>query len=240
LGDAPQTAKDVMGLIESDGYEFVDLRFIDLPGVTQHTTFPVHNITEDTFENGLYFDGSSVRGFQGIQESDMLLLPTPRRRPTDKFRAHKTLILYCYVHDPITGESYSRDPRNVARKAEAYLASTGIADTVYMGPEAEFFIFDDVRFNSGNNGSFYNVDSVEGAWNTGREEEGGNKGYKPRTKGGYFPVPPMDHYTDLRSEMVHNLEAFGVSTQLHHHEVGSGGQGEIGIVFDTCRRSPTS
>jgi len=235
LGDAP-TAKDVLNRLKNDGFEFVDLRFIDLPGVTQHTTFPVHNINEDTFENGIYFDGSSVRGFQGIQESDMLLIPDPTTAVEDLFRARKTLIMYCYVHDPATGEAYSRDPRNIARKAEAYLASTGIADTSFMGPEAEFFIFDDVRFNSGNNGSFYNVDSVEGAWNTGRDEEGGNLGYKPRTKGGYFPVPPMDHYTDLRSEMVHNLDAFGVQTQLHHHEVGSGGQAEIGIQFDTLAR----
>ena len=232
MGDAP-TAKDVLNRLKNDGFEFVDLRFVDLPGVTQHTTFPVHNINEDTFENGIYFDGSSVRGFQGIQESDMLLIPDPSTATEDTFRARKTLMMYCYIKDPVTGESYSRDPRYVAQKAESYLASTGIADTVYMGPEAEFFIFDDVRFNSGNNGSFYNVDSVEGAWNTGREEEGGNKGYKPRTKGGYFPVPPMDHYTDLRSEMVHNLEVFGVETQLHHHEVGSGGQAEIGIVFNT-------
>jgi glutamine synthetase len=235
LGDAP-TAKDVLDRLKNDGFEFVDLRFIDLPGVTQHTTFPVHNISEDTFENGIYFDGSSVRGFQGIQESDMLLIPDPSTATEDSFRARKTLMMYCYIKDPVTGESYSRDPRYVATKAEAYLASTGLADTAFMGPEAEFFIFDDVRFDSGTRGSFYSVDSIEGAWNTGREEEGGNLGYKPRTKGGYFPVPPMDHYTDLRSEMVHNLEAFGVETQLHHHEVGSGGQAEIGIVFDTLAK----
>ena len=166
----------------------------------------------------------------------MLLKPDPATAVEDRFRARKTLILFCNIHDPITGEMYSRDPRNIVRKAEAHLASTGIADTVFMGPEAEFFIFDQVKFNSGGNGSFYEVDSVEGSWNTGRDEEGGNLGYKPRTKGGYFPVPPMDHFTDLRSEMVHNLEAFGIATQLHHHEVGSGGQGEIGIEFDTMSK----
>ncbi|MFU8840850.1 MAG: type I glutamate--ammonia ligase [Nitriliruptoraceae bacterium] len=236
MGSSPQTAQDVLDLIESEGYEFIDLRFIDLPGVTQHTTFPTTNVDASTFENGIYFDGSSVRGFQGIQESDMLLMPDPTTAVEDRFRQHKTLMMYCHILDPITGEAYSRDPRNIVRKAEAYLASTGIADTSFMGPEAEFFILDSVRFDSGGNASFYEVDSIEGSWNTGREEEGGNKGYKPRTKGGYFPVPPMDHYTDLRSEMVHNLEVFGISTQLHHHEVGSGGQGEIGIEFDTISK----
>lgn len=233
LSGSPKTAADVLKLLKDDNYEFVDLRFVDIPGVMQHTTFPVTNINEGTFNDGLYFDGSSVRGFQGIQESDMLLIPDPATAVEDIFRDRKTLIILCHVHDPITGEAYSRDPRNVARKAEAFLASTGIADTSFMGPEAEFFVFDDVRFNSGTNGSFYNVDSVEGSWNTGREEAGGNLGYKPRTKGGYFPVSPMDHLVDLRSEMVHNLERMGVVTQLHHHEVGSGGQSEIGIEFDT-------
>ena len=236
MGSSPATAADVLALIESEGYEFVDLRFIDLPGVTQHTTFPTTNINAGTFENGIYFDGSSVRGFQGIQESDMLLMPDPTTAVEDTFRERKTLMMYCHILDPITGEAYSRDPRNIVRKAEAFLASTGIADTSFMGPEAEFFIFDSVRFDSGGNASFYEVDSIEGAWNTGRDEEGGNKGYKPRTKGGYFPVPPMDHFTDLRSEMVHNLEVFGIQTQLHHHEVGSGGQGEIGIQFDTISK----
>jgi glutamine synthetase len=236
LGSSPQNAQEVLDLIESEGFEFIDLRFIDLPGVTQHTTFPTTNVDASTFENGIYFDGSSVRGFQGIQESDMLLIPDPTTAVEDTFRERKTLMMYCHIHDPITGEAYSRDPRNIARKAEAYLASTGIADTSFMGPEAEFFIFDSVRFDSGGNASFYEVDSIEGAWNTGKDEEGGNKGYKPRTKGGYFPVPPMDHFTDLRSEMVHNLEVFGIETQLHHHEVGSGGQGEIGIQFDTLAR----
>jgi len=236
LGSSPQTAQEVLDLIESEGFEFIDLRFIDLPGVTQHTTFPTTNVDAGTFENGIYFDGSSVRGFQGIQESDMLLMPDPTTAVEDAFRERKTLMMYCHILDPITGEAYSRDPRNIVRKAEAYLASTGIADTSFMGPAAEFFIFDSVRFDSGGNTSFYEVDSIEGAWNTGREEEGGNKGYKPRTKGGYFPVPPMDHYTDLRSEMVHNLEVFGISTQLHHHEVGSGGQGEIGVDFDTISK----
>ena len=233
MGSSPETAKDVLDLIESEGYEFVDFRFVDLPGLVQHFSVPAHQLSEETFTEGLYFDGSSVRGFQGIQESDMLLMPDPTTARDDVFRRRKTMMIYCYVDDPITGEAYSRDPRNVARKAEAYLKSTGIADTVFMGPEAEFFIFDDVRFNSGGHESFYKVDSEEGAWNTGREEEGGNLGYKPRTKEGYFPTPPMDHHQDLRSEMVHNLERAGIEVEIQHHEVGSGGQAEIDIRFDT-------
>ena len=153
----------------------------------------------------------------------------------------KTLVIHCFVADPVTGESYSRDPRYVAQKAEAYLKSTGIADTAYFGPEAEFFIFDDVRFDTTPNGSFYEVNSVEGVWNTGAEEPGGNLGYKPRTKQGYFPVPPMDHYQDLRSDMAVALHEVGIETELHHHEVASGGQGEIGIeVQHAARRWPTS
>ncbi|MDX1659497.1 MAG: type I glutamate--ammonia ligase [Nitriliruptorales bacterium] len=236
MGSSPSNASDVLEMINSDGYEFVDLRFVDLPGLVQHFSVPSHQLTEDVFEKGLYFDGSSVRGFQGIQESDMLLLPDPTTATEDIFRARKTLMMYCHVHDPVTGEAYSRDPRNIVRKAEAYLKSTGIADTIYMGPEAEFFIFDDVRFVSEGNRSSYLVDSVEGAWNTGREEDGGNLGYKPRTKQGYFPVPPMDHFQDLRSEMVHNIERFGIEVEVQHHEVGSGGQAEIDIRFDELGR----
>ncbi|MDX1619474.1 MAG: type I glutamate--ammonia ligase [Nitriliruptorales bacterium] len=232
MGSSPQTASDVLEMINSDGYEFVDLRFVDLPGLVQHFSVPSHQVSEKMFEDGLYFDGSSVRGFQGIQESDMLLIPDPTTATEDIFRTRKTLMLYCHVHDPVTGEAYSRDPRNIVRKAEAYLKSTGIADTIYMGPEAEFFIFDEIRFTSEGNRSSYMVDSVEGAWNTGREEEGGNLGYKPRTKQGYFPVSPMDHFQDLRSEMVHNIERFGIEVEVQHHEVGSGGQAEIDIRFN--------
>jgi glutamine synthetase len=233
LGDAPQTAQDVVALIESEGYEFVDLRFIDLPGVMQHFSVPSHEISEDTFDDGLYFDGSSVRGFQGIQESDMLLIPDPATAVEDIFRQHKTLIVYCNVHDPITGEMYSRDPRNIVRKAAAHLKSTGIADTAFMGPEAEFFIFDDVKFRVQNHSSYYEVDSVEAAWNTDREEEGGNLGNKIRHKGGYFPNTPVDHFQDLRSEMVKNIERMGVTVEVQHHEVGTAGQAEIDIRFDT-------
>ena len=179
------------------------------------------------------FDGSSIRGFQQIHESDMLLLPDPSTAVLDPFRQHKTLNLTFFVHDPLTGAPYSRDPRNIARKAEEYLRGTGIADTVFFGPEAEFYIFDSVRYLTSSNEGYYHIDSVEGAWNTGREEEGGNLGAKPGYKGGYFPVPPMDHYTDLRSEMVRKLIEVGITVEMQHHEVGTAGQAEIDIKFDT-------
>jgi glutamine synthetase len=233
LGSSPE---DILGRVRDEGIQFVDFRFCDLPGLMQHYTLPAHELNEDVFEEGLGFDGSSVRGFQEIQESDMMLVPDPETAVLDPFRQHSTLILNCFVRDPLTGEAYSRDPRHVARKAEQYLQGTGIADTAYFGPEAEFFIFDDVRFDTRGHESYYYVDSVEGDWNTGRAE-GPNLGYKPRTKQGYFPVPPMDHFTDLRSEMVVQLESAGIEVELQHHEVGSGGQGEIDIRFDSLLRT---
>jgi glutamine synthetase len=236
LGSSPQSGKDILDLIGSEGYEFVDFRFVDLPGLVQHFSVPISAIDESVFENGLYFDGSSVRGFQGIQESDMLLVPDVSTAQEDAFRDRKTLMLYCHVHDAITGEAYSRDPRNIVRKAEAYLKSTGIADTVFMGPEAEFFIFDSIRFQGAGHEAFYSIDSIEGPWTTGDDYDGGNLGYKPRTKQGYFPTPPMDHYQDLRSEMVVGLEKAGIPVELQHHEVGAGGQAEIDIVFDTMAK----
>jgi glutamine synthetase len=224
------TPEDVLSKISDEGIQFVDFRFIDLPGVMQHYTLPAHQLTAEVFEDGLGFDGSSVRGFQSIQESDMLLVPDASTANIDPFRQHPTLILNCFVKDPLTGESYSRDPRYVVQKAEAYLQSTGIADTAYFGPEAEFFIFDDIRYDSDPKGSFYAIDSVEAAWNTGKDE-GPNLGHKPRTKGGYFPVPPVDSQTDLRSEMVVELERAGMTVELQHHEVGSAGQAEIDFRF---------
>jgi glutamine synthetase len=233
LGSSPD---DVLGKIKDEDIQFVDFRFCDLPGLMQHYTLPYHQLTEDVFSDGLGFDGSSVRGFQEIQESDMMLVPDPDTAVVDPFRQHKTLILNCFVRDPLTGEPYSRDPRYVAQKAEQYLQGTGIADTAYFGPEAEFFIFDDVRFDTRGHESYYYVDSVEGDWNTGKAE-GPNLGYKPRQKQGYFPVPPMDHFTDLRSEMVVQLEKAGIEVELQHHEVGSGGQAEIDIRFDSLLRT---
>jgi glutamine synthetase len=177
------------------------------------------------------FDGSSIRGFQEIHESDMLLLPDPTTAVLDPFRTHRTLNLTFFVHDPLTGEAYSRDPRNIAKKAEEYLRGSGIADTAYFGPEAEFYIFDSARFQTSGNSGFYYLDSVEGAWNSGREEPGGNLAYKPRFKGGYFPVTPADHFADLRAEMSMTLEACGITVEMQHHEVGTGGQSEINIRF---------
>lgn len=227
-----RTPAEVLALVKSEGCEFVDLRFCDLPGIMQHVTIPASVLDEGTFEDGHGFDGSSIRGFQEIQESDMILLPDPNTAYVDPFYARKTLAIHCYVGDPITMESYSRDPRYIAKKAEAYMISTGIADTAFFGPEPEFFIFDDVRFDYTPNGAFHEVDSVEGIWNTGRDE-GPNLGYKPRTKQGYFPVPPMDHFQDLRSEMAATLMSLGIDVELHHHEVATGGQGEIGTRFGT-------
>ncbi len=227
-----RTPAEVVGLAKSEGVEIVDIRFCDLPGLMQHFSIPVSELTEDAFEEGYGFDGSSIRGFQEIQESDMILKPDPDTAIIDPFRQHKTLNINCYVHDPLTGESYSRDPRFVAKKAEDYLKSTGIADTAYFGPEAEFFIFDDVRFEQTYNRGFYQVDSVEASWNTGRDE-GPNLGYKPRYKEGYFPVPPMDQYQDLRSEMTLTLQAMGIPVEVQHHEVGTAGQAEIDIRFDS-------
>ncbi len=226
---------DVLRQVTDDGIEFVDFRFCDLPGLMQHFSVPASQLTEEVFRDGVGFDGSSIRGFQEIQESDMILVPDPSTSVVDPFRRHRTLNLNCFVNDPLTGESYSRDPRHVAAKAEQYLQGSGIADTAYFGPEAEFFILDDVRFDTTARASYYYVDSVEGAWNSGREE-GPNLGYKPRHKEGYFPVPPMDHYQDLRSEMTLNLERAGIEIELQHHEVGTAGQAEIDVRFDTLLR----
>jgi glutamine synthetase len=230
-----RTPDDVLQLIGDEGIEIVDLRFCDLPGLMQHFSMPAGQLTAEVFDEGVGFDGSSIRGFQEIQESDMLLVPDPNTTVVDPFTQHKTLNLNCFVNDPVTGESYSRDPRYVARKAEEYLTSTGLADTCYMGPEAEFFVFDDVRFDQNEHEGYYSIESVEAAWNTGREENP-NLGYKPRYKEGYFPVPPMDHFQDLRSEMILVLERVGVEIEIHHHEVGTAGQAEIDMRFDSLLR----
>jgi len=224
-------ADEVLGFIRDNEIQSVDVRFCDLPGIMQHFTVPVESFDEAIFTDGLGFDGSSIRGFQAIHESDMLLLPDPTTAVVDPFRTEKTLNLTFFIHDPLTGEAYSRDPRNVAKKAETYLASSGIADTVYFGPEAEFYIFDDVRFETNQHSSYYHIDAEAGVWNTGRAEEGGNRGYKVRNKGGYFPVPPVDHYADLRAEMSRELINAGLQVERQHHEVGSAGQAEINYRF---------
>ena len=221
---------NVLSYIKTNKIQFVDFKFMDFPGLWQHFTIPADRLEADSFENGYGFDGSSIRGWKAINESDMLIIPDPTTMFLDPFIAAPTISLIADVYEPHTKEKYGRCPRNIAQKAEAYLKSTGIADVVYMGPEAEFFIFDDVRFDSGPNFSFHSVDSIEGKWNTGREENP-NLGYKPRVKQGYFPVPPTDHLVDLRNEMLINLEKVGISTEIHHHEVASGGQCEIGMKF---------
>ncbi len=234
-----RTPGDVLKLMTDQGIEVIDFRFSDLPGLMQHFSVPAHELTEDVFEEGLGFDGSSIRGFQEIQESDMLLMPDPNTAVVDPFRQHPTLNINCFVRDPVTGEAYSRDPRYVAKKAEDYLRGTGLADTAYFGPEAEFYIFDSVRFDQNQHEGFYEVDSIEGVWNSGRAREldgSPNRGYKPRYKEGYFPVPPMDKFQDLRSEMILTLERLGVDVEVQHHEVGTAGQAEIDMRFDTLLR----
>lgn len=224
------TPKDVLKLAEEQGAKVVDIRFMDFPGVWQHFTVPVSELDESSFEDGFGFDGSSIRGWQPIHASDMLVVPDPSTAKMDPFFEAPTLVVIGDIVEPLTRESYSRDPRHIAKKAEVYLKRTGIGDTAYIGPEAEFFIFDDIRFESSNNRAFFEIDSIEGNWNTGREE-GPNLGYKPRPKEGYFPVPPMDKFQDIRTEMLLVLEGLGIEIEAQHHEVATAGQGEIDMRF---------
>jgi glutamine synthetase len=224
-------ADEVLKYIKANGIKFVDLKFMDMPGQWQHFTVPVTAFSADSWEDGFGFDGSSIRGWKAINESDMLIIPDPTSMFLDPFIELPTISLICDVHEPSTKEQYARCPRHIAQKAVAYLQSTGIADSCYMGPEAEFFIFDDVQFDSTPNSSFYMVDSIEGKWNSGRDE-GPNLGYKPRYKEGYFPVPPTDSLMDLRNEMVVNLMNSGIVVEAQHHEVASGGQCEIDLRFE--------
>ncbi len=227
------SADEAIAFTRQEGVEFIDVRFCDLPGVMQHFNIPVQAFTDEVFTEGLMFDGSSIRGFQAIHESDMKLVPDVSTAYVDPFRKAKTLILNFSIVDPFTGEVYSRDPRNIAAKAEAYLTSTGIADTAFFGAEAEFYIFDDVRFATNQHSSYYHLDSKEAAWNTGRVEEGGNQGYKTRFKGGYFPVSPSDQMADLRDQMVTTMQEVGLNVERAHHEVGTAGQMEINYRFNT-------
>ena len=230
------SAKDVLTYAKERKVEFVDMKFIDFPGVWQHITYPIKQLELDSFVNGFGFDGSSIRGWQPINASDMLLVPDPTTAVIDPFCQAPTLSLICNIFDPITMEPYSRDPRNIAMKAEKYLKSTGLADIVNFGPEAEFFVFDSVRYDAGPNHSSHHVDSIEGQWNTGREEGGANLGYKPRYKEGYFPVAPTDTLYDLRCEMVTEMQKMGIEVETHHHEVATGGQCEIDMKYDTLTK----
>jgi glutamine synthetase len=222
--------KEVIELAKSAGVKIVDVRFIDLPGVWQHFSIPVDDLTTELFEDGLGFDGSSIRGFKDIHESDMLLIADPETAYVDPMLGIPTLDLICNVFDPVTREPYSRDPRYITQKAERYLKGTGIADISYWGPELEFYIFDDIRYGQTANSGYYFIDSVEGIWNTGREENP-NLGYKIRHKEGYFPVPPADVYQDFRSEIMLTMKEVGVPIEVHHHEVGTAGQTEIDMRF---------
>ncbi len=228
-------AKEIIKLIQEQGIQAVDLRFTDLPGLWQHFTANPDEVTEESINEGFGFDGSSSRGFQQIQESDMLLMPDTSTCFEDPFTQARTLNIICNVADPVTGQPYSRDPRHIAQKAEKYLESTGIADTAYFGPEPEFFVLDDVRFDQTYNQGYYFIDATEGFWNSGKEENP-NLGYKPRYKEGYFPVPPMDTLQDMRTEMMLLLKQVGVQVEIHHHEVATAGQCEIDMKFDTLTR----
>lgn len=224
------TPKEFFEYCKANHAEMIDLKFVDLLGTWQHCSFPIDTLDESTFEDGLGFDGSSIRGWQGIHVSDMLAVPDPTTTCLDPFFVKPTVSVIANIVDPVTKEEYSRDPRHVARKGEKYLQSTGIADTCYIGPEPEFFIFDDVRFEQNQHTGMYRIDSIEGAWNTARFEEP-NLGYKPSFKGGYFPVSPTDTYHDLRGEMVYEMRKVGIVVEAHHHEVATGGQSEIDMRF---------
>ncbi len=228
--------ENVLSLIKEKDVKFVDYRFADTRGKEQHVTVPAHTVDEDLFEEGKMFDGSSIAGWKGINESDMILMPDAASAVIDPFYDDTTLILRCDIVEPTTMQGYERDPRSIAKRAEAYMRSTGIADTAYFGPENEFFIFDDVRWASDMKGSFYQIDSEEAGWNSEKVYEDGNIGHRPGVKGGYFPVPPVDSFQDMRSAMCLTLEEMGLETEVHHHEVATAGQAEIGVLFSTLVR----
>ncbi len=228
-----KTASDVIKFAQEKGAKMVDLKFCDLIGTWQHLTIPLHQLTDENFENGFGFDGSSIRGWKGIEESDMIIVPDPTTAIMDPFMQVPTLSLICDVCLPETLQPYNRDPRQITKKAISYMQSLGIADTAYFGPEAEFFIFDDIRYEQTSSSAFYMIDSEEAPWNTGRDEGGSNLGYKVRAKEGYFPALPSDSQQDLRSEICLELEKCGMEVERHHHEVASG-QGEINFRFDTA------
>ncbi len=222
------TPKEVLAQIRQSEVTTVDLRFMDFPGVWQHFAIPADALTEETFEEGIGFDGSSVVGWRAINEADLLVVPQPETALIDPFTAQPTLTMICNIQDPITQQDYTRDPRNIARKAVSYMKSTGLADACQLAPELEFFVFDNVRFDQNGHEAYYHVDSVEGAWNRGKAE-GPNLGYKPGSGLGYFPCPPTDSLADLRTEMAQRMAECGIATAAHYHEVATGGQCEIDL-----------
>jgi glutamine synthetase len=227
------TAKDVLKLMKENEVRYVDLRFCDTKGKEQHVTIPASTVDEDMFEEGKMFDGSSIAGWKHINESDMILMPDASTAVMDPFFEDSTLVLRCDIIEPADMQGYERDPRSIAKRAEEYMKSTGIADTALFGPENEYFVFDDVRWGTTMQGSFYKIDSEEAGWNSEKVYEDGNIGHRPGTKGGYFPVPPVDSMQDLRSAMCNTLEAMGLVVEVHHHEVATAGQCEIGVKFGT-------
>src|ERR1700685_1059166 len=227
--------QEVLDFAKKNDAKQLDCRFTDIPSLQHHVSYPIAQLSEASFEEGFGMDGSSIRGWAAIHESDMLLIPDATKYILDPFTEVPTMVMVCDVIDPVTKQRYDRDPRYIARKAEMYLASTGLADTAYFGAEAEFFIFNNVRFDQREQHGFYYVDAEEGRWNSGREEN--NLGYRPRYREGYFPVPPTDHYQDLRSEMMLTMQSCGLEVECHHHEVATGGQTEIDLKFDSLVRS---
>ena len=227
--------QEVLEFAKKNGARQLDLRFTDIPSLQHHVSYPISHLDLDSFEEGFGMDGSSIRGWAAIHESDMLLIPDPNTALMDPFAEIPTLVMYGDVKDPITKQRYERDPRWIAQKAELYLKNTGLADTAYVGAEAEFFIFDNISFDQNQHSGYYFIDAEEGRWNSGRREN--NLGYRPRYKEGYFPVPPTDHYQDLRSEMVETMIQCGLDIECHHHEVATGGQCEIDQRYDTLVKS---
>ena len=227
------SVENVLALIQENEVKFIDLRFTDTKGKEQHISIPSHQVDADFFEDGKMFDGSSVAGWKGINESDMVMMPDAASAVLDPFTADATLNIRCDILEPTTMQGYDRDPRSIAKRSEEYLRSTGLADTVLVGPEPEFFLFDDVRFSTDMSGSFFKIDDIEAAWNSGTEYEGGNKGHRPGVKGGYFPVAPVDSSQDIRSAMCLIMEEMGLVVEAHHHEVATAGQNEIATRFNT-------
>ena len=230
---AAKSVADVMKMVKENEVKFVDFRFTDTRGKEQHVTVPVSHFDEDKFSSGHAFDGSSIAGWKGIEASDMLLMPDPNTANIDPFFEETTIFLTCDVLEPGDGKAYDRDPRSVAKRAEAYLKASGLGDTAFFGPEPEFFIFDDVRWGTDMSGSFVKIDEYEAPWNSGKKIEGGNRGHRPTVKGGYFPVPPVDSTQDMRAEMSLILESLGIPVEVFHHEVAGAGQNEIGTRFST-------
>ena len=230
------SAESVLKLIEDEHVAFVDLRFTDLLGKQHHLTYPAHSVDESLFEDGRMFDGSSIAGWKGINESDMVLLPDPETAFIDPFSGHKQLVMVCDVLEPSTMQAYGRDPRSIARAGEAYLQTSGVADTAFFGPEPEFFIFDSIRWQNDMGRVFYEIDSEEAAWSSRYEYERGNRGHRPGVKGGYLPLSPTDSLADIRAEMCQMLEQLGHEVEVHHHEVGNAGQCEIGVKYNTLLR----